>query len=79
MQEKKPGLQEVSASRSITMIGGEPKVKRRKFEELLGVCECDSEVGHAWKNRKLQDDLRRGERTVLQLRWATPFLQSFFN
>lgn len=77
--EKKTDLQELSASRSVTMIGGEPKIKRRKFGEFLGTCECDSEVGHAWENRTLQDDLKRGERTVLQLRWAAPFLQNFFD
>lgn len=61
MQKKKPVLQEVSASTSVTMTGGEPKIKREKFGELLGACEFDSELGHTWEDRKLQDDLGGGK------------------
>lgn len=58
------------------MIGVEPKIM---FWELLGACECDSEAGHTWENRKLEHDLRRRERTVLPWRWAVPFLQGFLD
>lgn len=58
------------------MIGVEPKIM---LWELLGACECDSEAGHTWENRKLEHDLRRRERTVLPWRWAVPFLQGFLD
>lgn len=50
-----------SASTSVTMIGGEPKIKRGKFWELLDACECDSEVERTWEDRKFQDDLGGGK------------------
>lgn len=40
---------------------------KEKEEEVLGTCfgscEWDSEVGHSWEDKQLQDKLRRGEKT----------------
>lgn len=55
------------------------KDKEEKFWKLLWSCECNSEAGHTWEEKNFQDDLRRGEGTVLQLRWAVPYLQGFLD